>query len=75
VILKNETTQQAPLLKRVKRFCEETVLEVKRSTWPDRKTLIMHTVIVIVGVFALGIFVGLSDKIVAVCLRMLVPQG
>jgi preprotein translocase SecE subunit len=73
--LKNEISTEKPLLKRVLRFFEETVLEVKRSTWPDRRTLVMHTVIVIAGVFALGIYVGLSDKIVAVFLRLLVPQG
>ncbi len=73
--LKNEISTEKPLLKRITRFVEETVLEVKRSTWPDRRTLVMHTVIVIAGVFALGIYVGLSDKIVAVFLRLLVPQG
>lgn len=64
-----------PFLKRFSRFIEDTVLEVKRSTWPDRRTLVMHTVIVIAGVFALGIYVGFSDKIVATFLRLLVPQG
>jgi len=62
-------------MKRVSRFFNETVLEIKRSTWPDRRTLVMHTVIVIAGVFALGVYVGLSDKIVAAFLRLLVPQG
>ncbi len=70
---KDETGQQA-FPKRFSRFLEETVLEVKRSTWPDRSTLIAHTLIVIAGVFALGIYVGLSDRIVAAFLRLLVPQ-
>lgn len=73
--MKKETTTERPLLQRISRFIEDTVLEVKRSTWPDRRTLVTHTVIVIAGVFALGIYVGLSDKIVAVFLRLLVPQG
>jgi len=73
--LKKEDAARKPLPERVKRFIGETVLEVKRSTWPDRRTLVTHTVIVIAGVFALGIYVGLSDKIVAVFLRLLVPQG
>jgi len=75
VLLKKETTAKKPLIKRISRFIEETILEVKRSTWPDRRTLVLHTVIVIAGVFALGIYVALSDKIVAGFLRLLVPQG
>lgn len=58
-----------------KRFLEETVLEVKRSTWTDRRTLVLHTIIVIVGVFALGLFVGVSDRLVASFLRLLVPHS
>ncbi len=73
--MKKDETGHEPLLKRISRFVDETVLEVKRSTWPDRHTLIVHTVIVIAGVFALGIYVGLSDRIVAAFLRLLVPQG
>jgi preprotein translocase SecE subunit len=75
VQVKKEAAAKKSLLTRAKRFIEETVLEVKRSTWPDRRTLVMHTVIVIAGVFALGIYVALSDKIVAGFLRLLVPQG
>ncbi len=48
---------------------------MKKSTWPDRKTLVSHTVIVIVSVCMLGLFVGISDKILATLLRWLVPQG
>ncbi len=72
--LKKEETGQTRI-NRFSRFLNETVLEVKRSTWPDRHTLVVHTVIVIAGVFALGIYVGLSDKMVAAFLRLLVPQG
>jgi len=74
LILNKENTEQ-PRMKKFSRFLNETVLEIKRSTWPDRRTLVAHTIIVIAGVFALGIYVGLSDKIVAAFLRLLVPQG
>ena len=60
---------------RFKRFLEDVVIEMKRSSWPDRKTLVSHTVIVIVSVCMLGIYVGLSDKFLATLLRLLVPQG
>ncbi len=60
---------------RVKRFLNDVVLEMKRSSWPDRKTLVSHTIIVIVSVCMLGIYVGLSDKLLATLIRLLVPQG
>ncbi len=60
---------------RLKTFLNEVVLEMKRSSWPERKTLVSHTVIVIVSVCMLGVFVGISDKILATLLRWLVPQG
>jgi preprotein translocase SecE subunit len=56
--------------KRLHAFLHETVLEMKRSTWPDRRTLVMHTVIVIAGVLCAGLYVGISDKVLAVCLRL-----
>jgi len=60
---------------RIKTFIDEVTLEMKRSTWPERKTLVSHTVIVIVSVIMLGVFVGVSDKILATLLLWLVPQG
>ena len=60
---------------RFKRFLNDVVIEMKRSSWPDRKTLVSHTIIVIVSVCMLGIYVGLSDKFLATLLRLLVPQG
>ena len=60
---------------RSKRFLDDVVIEMKRSSWPDRKTLVSHTVIVIISVCMLGIYVGLSDKFLATLLRLLVPQG
>ena len=60
---------------RFKGFLHEVSLEMKRSSWPERKTLVSHTMIVIVSVVMLGIFVGLSDKVLALFIRLLVPQG
>jgi preprotein translocase subunit SecE len=63
------------IITRLKTFLNEVVLEMKRSSWPERKTLVSHTIIVIVSVCMLGVFVGISDKILATLLRWLVPQG
>ncbi len=67
--------KKIPIVTRFRAFLHEVVLEMKRSTWPERKTLVSHTVIVIVSVCMLGLFVGISDKILATLLRWLVPQG
>ncbi len=70
----NEARKQ-PALKRFRVYLHEVVLELKRSTWPDRRALLIHTVVVIVGVLLLGLYVGVSDKILEVGLRWLVPRG
>jgi preprotein translocase subunit SecE len=66
---------QDSVVTRFRAFLHEVVLEMKRSSWPERKTLVSHTIIVIVSVCMLGLFVGISDKILATLLRWLVPQG
>lgn len=60
---------------RVKQFLDDVVVEMKRSSWPNRKTLISHTIIVIVSVCMLGLYVGISDKLLAGLIKLLVPQG
>ncbi len=67
--------QKKPALTRFKNYLHEVVLEMKRSTWPDRRALVMHTVVVIIGVVLLGLYVGVSDAILEYALRWLVPRG
>jgi preprotein translocase SecE subunit len=59
------------VIARFKRFMNDVALEMKRSSWPDRKTLISHTIIVVVSVFMLGLFVGINDKVIATLLKLL----
>ena len=70
----SDESRQSPLL-RIRSYLHEVVLEMKRSTWPDRRALVSHTIVVIVGVLLLGLYVGVSDKVLEVCLRWLVPRG
>ena len=70
----SEEKKQSPL-KRLQNYLHEVVLEMKRSTWPNRRALVMHTVVVIVGVMLLGLYVGISDTVLEFCLRWLVPRG
>ena len=39
----------------------ETMAELRKSAWPDRKELVESTIVVMVGVFILGVFVFLAD--------------
>lgn len=39
----------------------ETMSELRKSAWPDRKELVESTIVVMVGVVILGVFVFLAD--------------
>jgi len=56
---------------RIKQFFSDVMLEMRRSTWPDRKTLVSHTVIVIVSVLMLGLYVGVSDRVLTWLLKLI----
>ncbi len=62
-------------VKRIGSFIDDVVLEMKKSSWPDRKSLVSQTFIVVVSVLLLGLFIGVSDKVLATLLRWFVPQG
>jgi len=68
-------SEKPSLLQKVRTFTGEVVVEVKKSSWPDRKTLMAHTVIVIVSVFLIGVFIGVSDRVLATLFRFLVPHS
>ena len=59
------------VIARVRRFMDDVALEMRRSTWPDRRTLVSHTIVVIVSVLMLGLFVGVSDRILTWLLRLI----
>ncbi len=54
-----------------KTFFGEVQAELKKCSWPDRGELLDSTVVVIVSVFLLGAFVGLSDLVVMQALKLL----
>jgi preprotein translocase subunit SecE len=56
-------------------FLDEVLVEMRKTNWPQRGELIESTVMVIVSVLLLSAFVGLSDKIVASLLRLIIPTG
>ncbi|WOO40900.1 preprotein translocase subunit SecE [Rubellicoccus peritrichatus] len=42
-------------------FYGETVQELKKSSWPNRKELRDMTIVTIVAIIALGVFITVSD--------------
>jgi preprotein translocase subunit SecE len=58
-----------------KAFLAEVGAEMRRCTWPERQELIESTVVVIVSVVVLSMFVGFSDKVLVVLLKLLIRPG
>jgi preprotein translocase subunit SecE len=73
--MQDEQSEKMSLPKRIGGFFNEVGLEAKRSSWPDRKTLVSHTFLVIVSVLMMGLFVGVSDTILKKLLLVLISNG
>ena len=62
-----------------KEFMGEVGLEMKKTSWPERRELLESTVVVIVSIFLLSVFVALSDRVTVSVLRglwnWLIPRG
>jgi preprotein translocase subunit SecE len=43
------------------KFFKEVKSELKKVTWPSRKTLISYTVVVLVTCFIIGVILGVAD--------------
>jgi preprotein translocase SecE subunit len=67
-----KTKKKGPVA-RIQGVVSETVLEMKKSNWPARSELIESTMVVIVSVLLMAAFVGVSDKVLLMLLRLLVP--
>ncbi|MDR0445377.1 MAG: preprotein translocase subunit SecE [Puniceicoccales bacterium] len=48
-------------LRKVRIFFGETITELRKASWPDRKELSQSIVVVLVGMLILGTFVSISD--------------
>lgn len=58
-----------------KAFFADVAAETRRCTWPERQELVESTVVVIVSVVMLSVFVGFSDKVLVVVLKLLIRAG
>jgi preprotein translocase subunit SecE len=71
-----EELQKKPnLVVRIKTFCNEVIVELKKSSWPTRKELVDSTIIVIVTMIILGIFVAFADMVFVRIVGMLTKSA
>ena len=61
--------------KLAKAFMDDVVAETRKTTWPERQELVESTIVVIVAVLLLSAFVGVSDKVLVVLLKLLINVG
>jgi preprotein translocase subunit SecE len=59
----------------IRTFFAEVAAEVHKCTWPERQELLESTVVVIVSVVMMSVFVGVSDKLLMMLLKMLIRPG
>jgi preprotein translocase subunit SecE len=59
----------------IRTFVDETVGEMKKSTWPTFGELMESTVVVLVALVLLAAYIGVSDKILVTAVQWLIPGG
>ena len=55
-----------------KTFMTDVKTEMKKSSWPNRSELVESTVVIIISVFQLSAFVGISDTVLVALIRLMV---
>ena len=61
-------------ISRVGIFVNDVQVELKKSAWPNRAELVGSTAVIIVSVLLLGAFVGASDKVLEILIRVLLKR-
>ena len=60
---------------RIRRFCADTVAEMRRCSWPSRRQLLESTVLVVVAMLILACFVAGVDEIARLLIRWVTVRG
>lgn len=47
--------------RKIKQFFQETAVELKRTSWPDRQELRSSIIVVFIAIGLLGIYIGIVD--------------
>ncbi len=58
-----------------KEFVGNVRNELKKASWPTRPELAESTMVIIISVIMLAAFVGLSDRVLAMLIRLVVQAG
>ncbi len=59
------------MLEKVKKFLNETRVEMRKVTWPTRQELKDSTKIVIIATFIVTVFIGIIDQLLTLIIRKL----
>jgi len=51
------------MINKIKKFISETLEEIKKCTWPNKKEVMDQTLLVIVSVIVLAVFVAGIDSL------------
>ena len=60
---------------RIRRFCADTVAELRRCSWPSRRQLMESTVLVVVAMVILACFVAGVDEIARLLIRLVTVRS
>ncbi len=65
--------------RKIRIFAGETLLELRKATWPTRIELRDSTVVVIISIILLGAFISLSDwsvyNVITLLTKLVRPDG
>jgi preprotein translocase SecE subunit len=62
-------------IEKITTIYHETVVELRKCTWPGWDELVESTLVVIVSVGILGVFVGATDWVVRAFIQLLTVGG
>lgn len=65
-------SEEKNIFGKAKGFCEDVIVELKKTSWPTRQELTESTGLVIVFILLLAAFVGASDWIFQKLLTLLI---
>jgi preprotein translocase subunit SecE len=68
--MSKEKENKLSVMGHVRKFIADTVTELKRCSWPNRKQLIESTCLVVVAIAILASFVAGVDEIARVLIRL-----
>jgi len=60
--------------RRIGKFLKEVKLEMKKVTWPNRKEVSGATWVVIFTVMVVALFIGVVDRLLMICLRLILAR-